>query len=154
MESLIAPVTHLDAGLLQPLLEESLREGYRFVQTLLDEYRAGTNRFDTPGAVLLGVSFSGRLIGIGGVHRDPYLQRADVGRVRHVYVLHEFRRHGIGRQLLSALIDHAQAHFTLLTLRTNTPAAAAFYEAIGFRTDSLPDQATHWLPLNSLQDEV
>ena len=147
MEAVIAPVLRLDATTLAPMLDESAREGYRFVQTLLDEYISGVNRFDTPGATLLGVYAGERMIGIGGIHQDPYLKRADVGRVRHVYVLHDLRRHGIGRQLLDALIDHSRAHFTMLTLRTNTQAAAAFYEAIGFRTDSLPAEATHWMPL-------
>ncbi|MEP7293400.1 MAG: hypothetical protein ABI835_16570 [Chloroflexota bacterium] len=84
MESVIARIDSLDIEKLQPLLQESLSEGYRFVQTLVDEYISGVNSFDTPGAVLLGVYADGRLIGIGGVQQDPYLQREDVGRVRHV----------------------------------------------------------------------
>ena len=147
MDAVIRQVDTLDAAALDPLLAESLSEGYRFVQTLLDEYTSGVNRFDTPGAALLGTYRDSRLIGIGGVHQDPYLQRVDVGRVRHVYVLREFRRHGVGRLLLDGLIDHATAHFTMLTLRTNTTAAAAFYEAIGFSTQSLPPEATHWMRL-------
>lgn len=151
MESVIVPITDLNAEELQPLLDESLSEGYGFVQTLLDEYVNGVNRFDTPGAALLGVYEQGRMVGIGGVHQDPYLQRADVGRVRHVYVLREYRRHGIGRLLLDALIKNARAHFSLLTLRTNTQAAAAFYEALGFSSEPRVEQATHWRELQPPQ---
>jgi len=147
VDAVIAPILTLDAAALEPILTESLSEGYRFIQTLLDEYTSGFNRFDARGAVLLGVYGGERMIGIGGVHRDPYLQRLDVGRVRHVYVLHEFRRHGVGKRLLDELIDHARAHFALLTLRTNTAPAAAFYEAIGFSTEAPPKEATHWLRL-------
>jgi GNAT superfamily N-acetyltransferase len=110
----ILPITELSADELQPLLDESLSDGYRFVQTLLDEYLLGANRFDSPGAALLGVYQQEQMVAIGGVHQDPYLQRADVGRVRHVYVLKEFRRHGVGKLLLDALVEQARSHFTLL----------------------------------------
>jgi GNAT superfamily N-acetyltransferase len=151
VESVILPITELSADELQPLLDESLSEGYRFVQTLLDEYLLGTNRFDTPGAALLGVYVQAQMIAIGGVHQDPYLQRADVGRVRHVYVLNDYRRHGVGKLLLDALVEQARSHFTLLTLRTNMQAAAAFYEAIGFSSEPHVLNATHWLELSPRQ---
>lgn len=147
MDAVIRQVDTLDAAALEPLLTESLSEGYRFIQTLLDEYVSGVHRFDTPEAVLLGAYRGERLIGIGGVLQDPYLKRPDTGRVRHVYVLREFRRYGVGKLLLDALIAHARQHFEALTLRMSNHAAGAFYEAIGFITESLPPEATHWMPL-------
>lgn len=148
MDAVIAQIARLDGDTLAPLIREAVEDGYDFVQTLWDEYESGKNRFDTSGAVLLGVYEGGRLIGVGGVQQDPYLKRADAGRVRHVYVLREFRRHGVGRQLLEALIEHARGHFDLLTLRTNTKAAAAFYVAIGFSDAPVVRDATHWMRLN------
>lgn len=147
MDAIVSPIRELHPETLKPLLDESLSEGYNFVQTLSDEYQSGANRFETAGAALLGVYAQGHMIGIGGVHQDPYLQRADVGRIRHVYVLNTYRRHGIGRLLLGALVEHARQHFSVLTLRTNTPDAAAFYEAIGFSTAPRFHDATHWMEL-------
>ena len=132
---------------LRPLLDDSLGEGYRFIQSLWDEYESGKNRFDGPDARLFGVFDDQLLIGVGGVQRDPYLNRADVGRVRHVYVLKTYRRQGVGKRLLEGLIEYARVHFGLLTLRTQTQAAATFYEAIGFENRPEFPDATHYLRL-------
>lgn len=142
----IAPLIEAD---LQPLLQFSLDEGYNFIQKLLDEYTSGVNRFDTPGAALLAVYDNDYLIGIGGVHRDPYLDRADIGRIRHVYVLPDYRRDGVGKRLMNALIDYARSHFHTLTLRTPTAHANAFYRAIGFSVEPRFADATHWMTLNA-----
>ena len=144
-EITINPIEKLTLSELRPLLDESLSEGYSFIQTLWDEYKSGRNRFDGQGARLLSVFDDQHLIGVGGVQRDPYLNRTDVGRVRHVYVLRVYRREGVGKRLLEGLIEHARVHFNVLTLRTQTEAAAAFYEAIGF--DNRPEfpDATHCL---------
>ena len=82
----------LDANELQPLMKASVDEGYDFIRKLWDEYQSGVNRFNAQGAVLIGVYDGDTLIAIGGVHPDPYLTQATIGRVRHVYVLPEHRR--------------------------------------------------------------
>jgi GNAT superfamily N-acetyltransferase len=143
----------LSADDMRPMLEESAVQGFGFVKTLVDEFESGKNRFDTQGAALFGIYETDRLIGVGGVQRDPYLNRADVGRIRHVYVLGEYRRHGVGKRLLDALIQHAGEHYTLLTLRTPTTAAAAFYEAIGFSRETVIPEASHSLKLNTAPNE-
>ncbi|MCC6617070.1 MAG: GNAT family N-acetyltransferase [Anaerolineae bacterium] len=141
------PLEYLRDEDLGPLLAESLAQGYCFVQTLRDEYADGRNRFDQPGAVLLGIFDGQRIIAVGGLHPDPYLERPDVGRIRHVYVLDAYRRSGVGRALMAALIDHARRHFNLLTLRTLSADASAFYVALDFAvTDAIP-HATHVMHL-------
>jgi GNAT superfamily N-acetyltransferase len=75
----------------------------------------------------------GALIGVGGLNIDPYLHRADVGRIRHVYVLGDWRRRGIGRTLVSRLIDEARRSFREVRLRTDTDEGASFYAQRGFR---------------------
>jgi GNAT superfamily N-acetyltransferase len=144
----IHPIQELQSQAWQTLLKTSLDEGYDFIQKLCDEYETGTNRFDAPGAALLGVYLNDELIAVGGVHPDPYLQTTTVGRVRHVYVLPEYRRQGVGRELMLALIQHARAHFEILTLRTPTAHGNSFYKSLGFTDEPRFENATHWLHLS------
>jgi GNAT superfamily N-acetyltransferase len=75
-----------------------------------------------------------------------------VGRVRHLYVLTEFRRLGIGRQLVQAVVASAQSRFGSLRLRTETLEAAAFYERLGFRRRVGVPDCTHTLELEIKAD--
>ena len=133
----------LPLSLLHPLVEESTREGYRFLRRLESEYEAGELRFDGPGEVLLGV-FDGRdLVAVGGVSRDPYEGAAGTGRIRHVYVRATHRRRGVGRELVAALEAHARGRFSSLVLRTDTEAAARFYSRLGYQALPPGGTATH-----------
>lgn len=130
-----------------PLLKESKTEGYAFIEKLCGEYQSGVNRFDEEGAILLGTYLDENLIAIVGVHPDPYLKQATIGRVRHLYVMPEYRRHNIGRDLMLALIEHAKKHFEQLTLRTLTEHGDKFYKSLGFTDEIRFENATHWLNL-------
>lgn len=132
-----------------PLIEASAEEGYGFVQKLWDEYLSGENRFEQPGAVLLGAYDDDRMVAIGGVHPDPYLREPTIGRIRHVYVLPSHRRGGIGKRLVETLIAQASDHFTTFTLRTTTEHGHAFYTALGFTDQPRFPDATHWLEKRS-----
>lgn len=139
---------------MEPLLVESRAEGHHFVDRLVDDFLDGSNRFDQPGEVLFGVYAGGQLVAVGGLNRDPYLPDVNAGRVRHVYVLPAFRRQGVGRLLMQAIIDAARSsHFRLLTLRTLNPAADIFYRALGFRGDSDVEEATHYLYCRPLTEK-
>jgi GNAT superfamily N-acetyltransferase len=132
---------------LQPLLEESRAQGFTFVDRLATEYLDGTNRFAGPTEALFGIYCDRRLVAIGGLNRDPYLQQAATGRVRHVYVLAAWRGQGIGRRLVGRIIAEARPHYRLLTLRTVSEQADRFYRAIGFQTEPEIPNATHHLVL-------
>ncbi len=126
----------------QPLIEESQREGFRFLVRLRTEFENGSNCFNAPGEALLGGWHGSDLIAVGGLNRDPYTSESRVGRLRHLYVCPAFRNQGIGQALVEALISIAWPHFSVLQLRTDTQAAALFYERLGFTRMSLP-HATH-----------
>ena len=131
---------------LGPLLEASRAEGFDFTARLQRELSRGD--FDKSGAALYGFSRGG-LVGVGGLTPDPYPDpdaEFGVGRVRHLYVLPRSRRMGIGRLLVDAVIAEAQRHYRGLRLRTTTPTAARFYEALGFAPVTEPC-ATHRLNL-------
>lgn len=94
----ISAIQELKPKVWQTLLQASLDEGYDFIQKLIYEYETGVNRFDGPGAALLGVYLDDHLIAVGGIQPDPYLKILTVGRVRHVYVLPSYRRYGVGSE--------------------------------------------------------
>jgi ribosomal protein S18 acetylase RimI-like enzyme len=86
---------------------------------------------------------AGRLLGVCGLNVDPYAGDERVGRVRHLYVLSTCRGRGVGRQLVRRVIVAAQGRFDELRLRTNNPAAARLYEALGFRPSEDGRDYTH-----------
>jgi len=134
---------------LAALVSESEEEGLRFVRRLVDDWDAGTNRFDRPGEALFVARLDTRPVGVCGLNVDPYLAETGVGRVRHLYVLPARRRVGTGRQLLAAVLGAARPRFRLLRLRTSNPAAARLYESLGFRPVVGHHDCTHVLELTS-----
>lgn len=142
----------LPLAALEPLVEESAREGHRFLHRLVDAHASGETRFDGPGEVLLGVYEGPELVAVGGVSRDPYGGDADVGRLRHLYVKASHRRSGVGRRLVAALEAHARGHFRALVLRTESEAAARFYAVLGYRALPPGGTATHRRDLGTAGD--
>ena len=78
----VASLDHLG-----PLIDDSEREGLRFVRRLADEWASGANRFDRPGEMLFVAWGEGQVVGVAGLNVDPYTDGSGVGRVRHLYVL-------------------------------------------------------------------
>jgi GNAT superfamily N-acetyltransferase len=125
------------------LLGASLAEGHNLVKRLVDEWDDGFNCFDRPGEIALQARLGAKLVGVGGLNRDPYLHDPTVGRIRHLYVLPEARRHGVGRSLVLALIDRASPTFRRVRLRTIQPEASRLYLALGFEETGDEPDATH-----------
>ena len=141
----IEPATVLGPDL-DPLVAEADAEGHLFMHRLRDAWASCENRFDRPGELLLTACIDGRLIGVGGLNRDPFAQDPGIGRLRHLYVAQSARRLGVGTVLVHRLLTHAASHFALIRLRTFSPDAAAFYARLGFQPTGEAD-ATHILPL-------
>jgi len=129
---------------LDELRTEARKEGYRFLETLVDEWASGKNRFDAPGEILCGHLDQGLLVAVGGLNCDPFAGRPEVGRIRRVYVRDAWRNKGVGKALVSTLVDEARKHFHLVRLRAENPGAARLYERLGFTPIASPD-ATHIL---------
>lgn len=146
----IAPLDDV-AGAIRPLREEAASHGLAFVQRLEDEWASGVNRFARCGECLLGAWSDDKLVGCAGLTVDPYTAAPATGRLRHVYVLAEYRRSGVGEALVSALVVRAVGHFTRLRLRAADGAAASFYEAVGFAAVDEPF-ATHVMAVTSPRD--
>jgi GNAT superfamily N-acetyltransferase len=105
---------------------------------------SATNRFDGPGETLMGGLGEGLLVAVGGLNCDPFAGRPDVGRIRRVYVRQAWRDQGVGRALMTALVQEAKTHFRCVRLRAENAGAARLYERIGFAVTPGPD-ATHTL---------
>jgi GNAT superfamily N-acetyltransferase len=129
---------------------EARSEGYNFVDTLLDEWDSETNRFDAPGEILCGHMDDGLIVAVGGLTYDPFglfrpfAGHPDTGRIRRVYVRSAWRNQGIGRALVTALVEYARKNFRHVRLRAENEDAARLYERMGFSAISNPD-ATHIL---------
>jgi GNAT superfamily N-acetyltransferase len=142
----LRPLTLASAPLVDRLAHRSVAEGFRFVRRFAEQF--AHTELDTPSQFYLGVFDGARLLAIGGVTPDPYLTEAGVGRIRHLYVLPEFRRQGIASRLMNELEARARIVYSKLRLRTDTATAAHFYERRGYLPTREPD-ATHvrqWMP--------
>src|SRR5882757_190514 len=74
----------------------------------------------------------------------PLAARAEIGRIRRVYVRPAWRNKGIGRALVTTLVNGARKHFCCIRLRAENADAARPYEGLGFEPTQSPD-ATHVL---------
>jgi len=126
---------------IQGLEKQAVAEGFRFLTRLIEEWRTGTNRFDAQGECLMAAYLGDRLVGIGGLTRDPFTQE-NIGRLRRVYIAREARGQNIGRALVNRLVEHATQHFRIVRLSTDTSDSAAFYIRCGFQALD-DDHATH-----------
>ena len=141
----IVALDELPEELIRPLQESSETEGFQFVRRVVTEWGSGKNRFSGTGEALLGAFLGRRLVAICGLSRDPYLDDDSVGRLRNLYVLPEFRRHGLGAALTSRVIELASSRFRVLRLRAATPEAAGLYERLGLDPTSDVPNCTHVL---------
>jgi GNAT superfamily N-acetyltransferase len=140
MPKLQRVIEELPAGL-DALRAEARAEGYLFVERLATDWMSGTTRFDREGEALLAARVSGVLAGIGGLTIEPVVPHAL--RMRRFYVRLPYRRSGIGRKLVTALLEQARSTSGLVTVNAG-PASAAFWESLGFTPDAR-DGHTHIL---------
>lgn len=149
---MICRLYQLNLDDLARLTQASQTEGFSFVARLAAEYASGANRFEQPGEALFG-AYDSELLGVCGLNRDPYTGDVQTGRVRHLYVLPDYRRRGIGARLVAEVIAEARRHYTLLVLRTTNPAADAFYRTLGFEATTETPSATHSMKCNIMSHE-
>jgi GNAT superfamily N-acetyltransferase len=130
---LIRPMSEMDLDSVRGLSFTAASEGFKFLERFIQEFEQGSIRLNQFGEFFLCVEIKGRLVGVGGVTPDPYLDQNQIGRVRHVYVDPEWRGMGVGSKLLGEIEHRAKRTYASLRLRTDTDAAARFYESNGYR---------------------
>jgi ribosomal protein S18 acetylase RimI-like enzyme len=136
-------VHRLPTDALAPLLAASVEEGFHFIERLVREWEEAQQRFNRPGELLLAVYEEEEIVAIGGLTADPYSGEPALGRLRHIYVRPDARRRGIGRRLVRILEQAAGQTYRALVLRTDSPAAAGFYEMLGYVRLPFGGTATH-----------
>lgn|GEM_PF-437765 len=135
-------LTTLPEGI-DELAVSAAREGFRFVDRLIQDYRSGENTFSKPGEVLFVVREGGRVKATGGLNIDPFDASGKTGRLRRLYVDPACRGNGMGRALVDALEGVAVQHFRTLRLFTDNADAVRFYLALGYVAVLCDAHASH-----------
>jgi len=143
---IIHEVTDLVTADLTEILIESTEKGFRHIHRLIHDYNKGINRFQLDNEALFVCRIGHRVIGVCGLNQDPFSNK-DIGRIRRLYVLEEFRGQGVGRRLVEAVIHRARGHYSKLVLRTDNPRSGEFYKRLGFRESQNDEQITHEIDL-------
>jgi GNAT superfamily N-acetyltransferase len=143
----IERIDSLPIDRLGALATEAEATGFHGLSRLLSEWQAGRNRFDQPGEALFIATDNGRVVGVCGLNRDPYLGDPTVGRIRHLYVAVGYRRKRIGSRLVGGIVGAARGHFARLRLRTDNPDADAFHLCLGFLPVTGEPACSHQLVL-------
>jgi GNAT superfamily N-acetyltransferase len=152
MEVAVARLFDLPMDALAPLLAESERQGWRFVRRLANEWADGTNRFDRPGELLLAAWVNSTLAGVCGLTVDPYTGDPAIGRVRHLYILAQFRSRRVGQLLVQEVVRFARGRFRSVRVRTENAVAARLYERLGFVPAIGSPDCTHSLALVTISE--
>jgi ribosomal protein S18 acetylase RimI-like enzyme len=140
----LTSVLALDPVRFAPLLEASQREGWRHLERLRDEWDSGANRFEGPGeGLFVAIAPDGAWSALCGLAADPFARKAEIGRLRRLYVMPLTRRRGVGAALVRHVLARAGATFREVRVRTTDASASAFYAALGFEGVGHLEGATH-----------
>jgi ribosomal protein S18 acetylase RimI-like enzyme len=94
-----------------------------------------------PDNFVLGAFLDGQLVGTAGFFRNATLKRKHKGRVWGMYVADSARGQGIGKALLTALIERAKQlpdlDAILLSVAASQFAAQKLYASLGFESYGL-----------------
>ena len=72
---------------MESLQSEALAEGYSFIQTLVEQWASGENRFDAPGEILCGHLDQGLLVAVGALNIDPFAGHCtEIGRIGRIFM--------------------------------------------------------------------
>lgn len=129
----VLEVDDLRKEAIEDLVELSKDEGFNFLSRLVNEWENGKNRFEGEHEKLYKVELNGKIIGIGGINKNPYSEDEKEGRIRRFYIHPNYRKRKIGTRLIRKIIEDYKLKYQKLTLRTDNEIASKFYESIGFK---------------------
>lgn len=105
--------------------------------------QAGQALFDQilalPGSAILGAVQQGNLVSMATLHLLPNLTFGgrSYGLVENVVTLHTHKGQGIGRRVMTAILERAWEHdaYKVMLLTGRDLGARGFYEKLGFSAD-------------------
>ena len=93
---------------------------------------------DPADGFVAGAFVDGQLVGSTGFYRSRNLKERHKGNIWGVYVVAAMRGRGLGRKLMSAVLEHAarieEIEQIRLMVATTQTAAIGLYESLGFRS--------------------
>lgn len=109
-----------------------------------DEIRARLAA-DMSERFVIGAFAGGELVGTAGFVREPGLKERHKGRVWGVYLRASHRGTGVGRQMMTLVLDHAREIEGLeqinISVTATQTAAMALYRSLGFMPFGLEPRA-------------
>ncbi len=121
-----------DVHAIEALRKVAVKEGYTFLDRLVSHWESGKHGFGHPGERLIGAYDGTTLIGLGCLTQDPQSDDQRAGLIRHFYVLPQYRRQGVGREIVEEMTKTAAENFDSVRTNTNSPGAARFLRILGF----------------------
>jgi GNAT superfamily N-acetyltransferase len=112
----------------EDLQADALADGHRHLMRLATELEQSPTMFH---AIFAG-DVEGRLAGIGAMTDEPALTLGSAWRLRRLYVHRNFRRLGVARSIVMALLQEASGNVSTVTVHAGNDGASRFWEAIGF----------------------
>jgi len=135
--------------------QEDAGAGGGHLTGLVEDWESGESDFSRPEEAFFEVRVGDRLIGLGGISVDPSsTQGSTAGRIRHLYILEEMRRSGVGSALLQVILAHADGNFRRVRLRCDDEAVARWADARGFSPIESADGTTYERLLGAGQNLV
>ncbi len=138
----IIRITDLSDGI-RALAKIASVDGHQNIETLVNEFDSGVNRFKKPGEALFGAYDATSILGIGGINIDPYYGLPTVARVRRLFVKPDARRRGVATALMLQIEEIGRRYFSKLQLLTNSQTASRFYINLGYRTVEHKEKISH-----------
>lgn len=120
----------VDDAQVQTLVGEAVREGLPFLEPYDVPWDVKAANEQSPSFAKAKVE--DQLVGWAILRPDVWLDDATIGRISHVYVHPNFRRQGIARKLMQALVPH-YAEYKRIRLHADNLEAATLYESLGFK---------------------
>ena len=104
-------------------------------QNFEDELASLPGEYSPPRGALLLALVDGEVAGCGGLRPLDSVDYPNAAEMKRLYVRKAFRRFGLGRQLVEALLDAARVagyHSVLLDTLDDMESARALYTDLGF----------------------
>jgi len=110
---MIKRISDIHSAGLDEILTESKSLGYGMIERLIFEWESGANDFRKENEAFFAYERGGKVLGVGGINEEPYLHIKHYGRMRHLYVLKEWRRNRVGTEIVKATIKLPLNEFLL-----------------------------------------